>query len=69
MAFASAADGEAARIKTITVAAGVFEVNFWTLVSASLVGRSARFFLVGGVLYCFGPQMKAQLSALRCGQQ
>jgi len=43
------------------VAAGVFEVNFWTLVSASLVGRSARFFLVGGTIFLFGAQMKALL--------
>ncbi len=47
--------------KVFTVAAGVFEVNFWTLVSASIVGRSARFFLVGGILYFFGPSVKALL--------
>ena len=47
--------------KVFTVAAGAFEVNFWTLVSASIVGRSARFFMVAGVLYFFGPQMKALL--------
>ena len=47
--------------KVFTVAAGVFEVNFWTLVSASIVGRSARFFLVGGVLYFFGPSVKVLL--------
>ena len=47
--------------KVFTVAAGVFDVNFWTLVSASIAGRSARFFLVGGVLYGFGPPVKALL--------
>ncbi|MBM3833510.1 MAG: DedA family protein [Verrucomicrobia bacterium] len=47
--------------KVFTVAAGVFEVNFWTLVSASAVGRSARFFMVGGVLYFFGPPVKKLL--------
>lgn len=47
--------------KVFTVAAGVFEVNFWTLVSASMIGRSARFFLVGGFLYFFGPPVKALL--------
>ncbi len=47
--------------KVFTVAAGVFEVNFWTLVSASVVGRSARFFLVGGILYFFGPPVKSLL--------
>lgn len=44
--------------KVFTVAAGVFEVNFWTLVSASIVGRSARFFLVAGVIFAFGPTVK-----------
>jgi membrane protein YqaA with SNARE-associated domain len=47
--------------KVFTVAAGVFEVNFWTLVSASVIGRSARFFLVGGFLYFFGAPVKALL--------
>ena len=47
--------------KVFTVAAGVFEVNFLTLVSASILGRSARFFLVGGILFYFGPQMKTLL--------
>lgn len=45
--------------KVFTVAAGVFEVNFLTLVSASIIGRSARFFLVAGILYHFGPPVKA----------
>lgn len=47
--------------KVFTVAAGVFEVNVWTLVSASILGRSARFFLVGGFLYFFGPPVKVLL--------
>lgn len=47
--------------KVFTVAAGVFEVNFLTLVGASVLGRSARFFMVASVLYFFGPQMKALL--------
>ena len=47
--------------KVFTIAAGVFEVNFFTLVGASVLGRSARFFMVAGVLYFFGPQMKALL--------
>ncbi len=45
--------------KVFTVAAGVFEVNFWTLVSASIVGRSARFFMVAGTIFFFGAQVKA----------
>lgn len=47
--------------KVFTVAAGVFEVNFWALVSASLIGRSARFFLVAGFLFFFGPPVKVLL--------
>ncbi len=45
--------------KVFTIAAGVFEVSFVTLVAASAVGRSARFFLVAGVLYFFGAPVKA----------
>lgn len=45
--------------KVFTVAAGVFDVGFWTLVAASLIGRSARFFLVAGAIYLFGAQVKA----------
>lgn len=47
--------------KVFTVAAGVLEVNFWTLVGASIAGRSARFLLVGGFLYFFGPPVKVLL--------
>jgi membrane protein YqaA with SNARE-associated domain len=45
--------------KVFTVAAGVFEVGFWTLVLASTIGRSARFFMVAGAIYLFGAQVKA----------
>jgi membrane protein YqaA with SNARE-associated domain len=45
--------------KVFTVAAGVFEVSLATLVLASMVGRSARFFLVGGAIFVFGAQIKA----------
>ncbi len=44
--------------KVFTIAAGVFKVNFWTLVIASLIGRSARFFMVAGVIYFFGARVK-----------
>ena len=47
--------------KVFTVAAGVFGIDFWTLVSASLLGRSARFFLVGSALFFFGPPVKLLL--------
>lgn len=40
--------------KVITIAAGVCGINFPMFVIASLVGRSARFFLVSGLLRIFG---------------
>ena len=36
--------------KVFTIAAGVFEVGFATLVVASVIGRSARFFMVAGAI-------------------
>jgi len=44
--------------KVFTVAAGVFHVPIATLVSASLLGRAGRFFLVGGLIWRFGPPIK-----------
>lgn len=44
--------------KVFTIAAGVFEVGFVTLVVASTIGRSARFFMVAGAIYVFGAQVK-----------
>ena len=40
--------------KVITIAAGVFTINFLMFLIASAVGRAARFFLVAGLLYIFG---------------
>ena len=45
--------------KVFTIAAGVFDVSFTTLVAASLLGRTARFVLVAGIIYIFGPQVRA----------
>jgi membrane protein YqaA with SNARE-associated domain len=48
--------------KVFTIAAGFREtIDLTTLGLASLVGRGARFFLVGGLLYFFGPKMKEYL--------
>lgn len=46
--------------KVFTIAAGVFHqyVPLTTLIAASLVGRSARFFLVATCIFFFGPQVK-----------
>lgn len=49
--------------KVFTIAAGVFheQVALSTLVGASCVGRTARFCLVGGVIFFFGPTVKVYL--------
>ena len=47
--------------KVITIAAGVSKINFLTLVVASVIGRSARFFLVAGLLSYFGAVMKEKI--------
>lgn len=44
--------------KVITIAAGVFSINFPMFMLASLIGRSARFFLVAGLLYVFGEPVR-----------
>ena len=44
--------------KVFTIAAGVFHVNFAVFVLASAVSRSARFFLVAGLIRRFGPAVK-----------
>ena len=44
--------------KVFTVAAGVFEVSLPTLLVASVIGRSARFFMVASVFFFFGRQMR-----------
>ena len=45
--------------KVFTIAAGAFKINFLVFVLASVVSRSARFFLVGGLIYIFGPKIQA----------
>ncbi|UCH19978.1 MAG: DedA family protein [Deltaproteobacteria bacterium] len=45
--------------KVFTISAGAFKINFSVFIFASLVSRSARFFLVGGLIYIFGPRIKA----------
>ena len=47
--------------KVFTIASGVFEVALTTLVVASVIGRGARFFLVGTLLYWFGPRVQRLL--------
>lgn len=44
--------------KVITIASGATGLNFWIFMVASLIARSARFFLVAGLLYLFGPPIR-----------
>jgi membrane protein YqaA with SNARE-associated domain len=44
--------------KVFTIAAGAFKINFGIFVLASLISRSARFYLVAGLLYLFGEPIK-----------
>ncbi|HPA14655.1 MAG TPA: YqaA family protein [Desulfobacterales bacterium] len=43
--------------KVFTISAGAFNINFSVFFVASLVSRSARFFLIGGLIYAFGPKI------------
>lgn len=45
--------------KVFTLSAGMFKINFAVFLLASLVSRSARFFLVGGLIYKFGPGIQS----------
>ncbi len=44
--------------KVITITAGVFKINFLVFLIASTVSRSARFFMVAGLFWLFGPVVK-----------
>lgn len=44
--------------KVFTVAAGVFQIDFAEFVTASVLGRAARFFMVAGLIRAFGPPIK-----------
>ncbi len=43
--------------KAITITAGLFKIPLATLVIASIIGRSGRFFLVAGALRVFGKKI------------
>lgn len=44
--------------KVFTIAAGAFKIDFGVFVLASFVSRSARFFIVAGLIYKFGSPIK-----------
>ncbi len=45
--------------KVFTIASGLFKINFPVFVIASFLSRSARFFIVGGLIYRFGPDIQS----------
>ncbi len=45
--------------KVFTIASGAFEMNLLCFALVSFVGRGLRFFLVAGLLYWFGPPIRA----------
>ncbi|RMF07376.1 MAG: DedA family protein [Candidatus Neomarinimicrobiota bacterium] len=44
--------------KVFTITAGAFQINFFWFLVASIVSRSARFFLVGGLIWWFGDPIR-----------
>ena len=44
--------------KVFTITAGAFRIHFLIFLLASAVSRSARFFLVGGLIFMFGPRIQ-----------
>lgn len=45
--------------KVFTVAAGVFKIHLLELIIASVIGRSARFFIEAGLIYFYGVRIKS----------
>jgi membrane protein YqaA with SNARE-associated domain len=44
--------------KVFTLSAGAFKISFPVFILASTVSRSARFFLVAGLIYLYGPSIQ-----------
>ena len=44
--------------KLITISAGTFNIDFLMFIIASIISRSARFFLVASLIYIFGETIK-----------
>jgi len=45
--------------KVFTLSSGVFGINFGIFVLASVLSRGLRFFIVAGLIYLYGPPIKA----------
>ena len=48
--------------KVFTISAGAFLLDFYRFVLASILSRSARFFLVAGLFFFFGPSINKLIS-------
>jgi len=57
--FLSAAAFTPIPYKVATIAAGATQMPFIPFIVASAIGRSARFFLVAGLIWKFGPSFKS----------
>ena len=44
--------------KVITIASGLFQLNFFIFIISSLLSRGARFYLVAGLIFLFGESIK-----------
>lgn len=44
--------------KVFTISAGAFDINLAMFAIASLVSRGARFFIIGGLIWKYGPSIK-----------
>ncbi len=44
--------------KVFTITAGAFDINFPLFLLASIISRSARFFLIGGLIWKFGDPIR-----------
>jgi membrane protein YqaA with SNARE-associated domain len=44
--------------KVFTISAGAFEINLFLFVLASIISRAGRFFLVAGLIWKFGDEIK-----------
>ncbi|MEQ9617907.1 MAG: YqaA family protein [Deltaproteobacteria bacterium] len=45
--------------KVFTIAAGVFKIHLLVLIAASVIGRSARFFIEAGLIHFYGARIKS----------
>jgi membrane protein YqaA with SNARE-associated domain len=44
--------------KLVTIASGATQLNFWSFLGASIISRTARFFILSGVTWYFGDYAK-----------